>query len=257
MTSYENGAAFRPGSPALREDVTVALVKLKGYDTDDVDFSSITKFNDQNSISDSCKKYVAVAVDKGLISGFEDDTFRGQDTLTRAEAAILLWRAFQTGNDDKVVDGGQTPAGDVTQTPASTTNPTPSETPNTTPTTPEQPTTPESNTTTITENSFTGTLTYTGQVNRYAYTAGVSGGFRFDLVSDFRVDMLLYRENEEYLHHISAIDNDGFNISLEKGRKYIIYIRQSENFPNTNAYTVKIGVPNAPTFIDLPDLAAW
>ena len=104
MTTYEGGTAFRPDIAALREDVTVAMVKLKGYDVDNTDFSYIAKFKDQDSISDNCKKYVAVAVEKGLISGFEDDTFRGQNTLTRAEAATLLWQAFQKGNDDKVVD---------------------------------------------------------------------------------------------------------------------------------------------------------
>ena len=108
MTSYEGGAAFRPDIAALREDVTVALVKLKGYDADDVDFSYIADFSDQDSISASCKRYVAVAVEKGLINGFEDGTFRGQGTLTRAEAATLLWRAFQKGNDDKVVDAPNT-----------------------------------------------------------------------------------------------------------------------------------------------------
>lgn len=104
MTSYAGGAEFRPDIAALREDVTVAMVKLKGYSVDNVDFSYIAKFNDQDSISANCKKYVAVAVEKGLISGFEDNTFRGQNTLSRAEAATLLWRAFQKGNDDKVVD---------------------------------------------------------------------------------------------------------------------------------------------------------
>ena len=111
MTSYEGGAAFRPDIAALREDVTVALVKLKGYDADNVDFSYIAKFKDQDSISASCMKYVAVAVEKGLISGYDDNTFRGQGTLTRAEAATLLWRAFQKGSDDKVVDTSGTDAG--------------------------------------------------------------------------------------------------------------------------------------------------
>lgn len=108
MTSYAGGTEFRPDIAALREDVTVAMVKLKGYSVDNVDFSYISKFKDQDSISANCKKYVAVAVEKGLINGFEDNTFRGQDTLTRAEAAMLLWRAFQKGNDDKVVGNDQT-----------------------------------------------------------------------------------------------------------------------------------------------------
>ena len=82
----------------------MAMVKLKGYDLSNVDFSYLSNFTDTDSISNNIKQYVAVAVEKGLISGFEDNTFRGQATITRAEAATLLWRAFQYGNDNKVVD---------------------------------------------------------------------------------------------------------------------------------------------------------
>ncbi|MCH5188205.1 MAG: S-layer homology domain-containing protein [Oscillospiraceae bacterium] len=99
----ENGSVyFKPNQAISREDVTVSLVKLKGYSVSAVDYSYITKFEDFNSISNDLKKYVAVAIEKELISGYEDNTFRGQDTLTRAEAATLLWRAFQLGNDNKV-----------------------------------------------------------------------------------------------------------------------------------------------------------
>ncbi len=104
MTSFENGKSFRPDIAILREDATVAMVKLKGYNTNNADYSYINGFKDQSSISASCRKYVALAVEKGLIKGFDDKTFRGQATLTRAEAATLLWSAFQNGNDDKVVE---------------------------------------------------------------------------------------------------------------------------------------------------------
>ncbi len=125
LAAYTDGT-FKPDHSAVREDVTVSMVKLKGYDISKVDYSYLNQFTDMNSISNSLKAYVAVAVQKELISGFEDNTFRGQDTLTRAEAATLLWRAFQYGNDNKVVD---TPN---TTTPVQTPN-TPSTTPNTTP----------------------------------------------------------------------------------------------------------------------------
>ncbi len=102
--SNNNILSFKPNQAASREDVTVSLVKLKGYSVSDVDYSSLSAFKDIDSISNDLKKYVAVALDKKLISGFEDNTFRGQDTLTRAEAATLLCRAFQMGDDNKIVD---------------------------------------------------------------------------------------------------------------------------------------------------------
>ena len=96
---------YLPESNALREDIAVALVKLKGYDTSLYDESILkTMFTDWQSISQGARKYVSVAVEKGLISGYDDNTFRGQNSVTRAEAATLLWRAYQYGNENKVFD---------------------------------------------------------------------------------------------------------------------------------------------------------
>lgn len=96
---------YRPENNALREDIAVALVKLKGYSTTGYDLSMIkTMFSDWQSISTSAQPYVATAVEKGLISGYDDGTFKGQQGITRAEAATLLWRAYQYGDDNKVYE---------------------------------------------------------------------------------------------------------------------------------------------------------
>lgn len=108
LTGYSTstGTIYKPTTPALREDIAVALVKLKGYDISLADESILNMFTDSYSISSSARKYVAVAVERGIVSGYEDNTFRGQATITRAEAATLLWRAFQYGNDNKITDTG-------------------------------------------------------------------------------------------------------------------------------------------------------
>lgn len=103
MTGYKDGT-FRPNQAATREDVAVALVLIKGYDISDVDYSNLI-FSDNDTISNYAKAYVAVAVQHGLIAGFSDGTFRGQDTLSRAQAATLLYRGFQHGSADKVIGG--------------------------------------------------------------------------------------------------------------------------------------------------------
>lgn len=96
---------YKPEDKALREDIAVALVKLKGYDTSVYDESILkAMFIDWQSISEGARKYVSVAVENGLISGYEDNTFRGQASITRAEAATLLWRAYQYGNENKVFE---------------------------------------------------------------------------------------------------------------------------------------------------------
>lgn len=96
---------YHPNSYALREDIAVALVKMKGYDTSAGDASMLkTMFTDYESISAAAMPYVATAVERGLVSGYEDGSFRGQDSITRAEAAAMLWRSEQYGSDKKVAD---------------------------------------------------------------------------------------------------------------------------------------------------------
>lgn len=107
LSAYnQNGSSYYlPNAPALREDIAVALVKLKGYSITGADMTALLRmFSDYQSISESAKIYVASAVENGLISGYDDGTFRGQNGITRAEAATLLWRAYQYGNANKTYD---------------------------------------------------------------------------------------------------------------------------------------------------------
>lgn len=102
---------YMPDAAALREDIAVALVKLKGYDASSYDESVLeTTFTDYQTISLDARAYVAAAVEQGLISGYDDRTFRGQSTITRAEAATLLWKAYPDSNDTE-------PSTDVTPEP--------------------------------------------------------------------------------------------------------------------------------------------
>lgn len=131
MTAYQNGGQlyFKPTAGALREDMAVAVVRLKGYDARLADLSMIrTMFSDVSAISTEAQPYVALAVENGIISGYDDGTFRGQATITRAEAAAILWRAFQYGNDTKVIPGEI-----ESVAPAPTSAPTPKPTPKPTP----------------------------------------------------------------------------------------------------------------------------
>lgn len=111
MTGYRtaNGQyIFNPSAPALREDIAIALVKLKGYEVNRLpDHSTLeAMFKDYAGISASARDYVALAVENGLVSGYPDETFRPQATVTRAEATVMLWRAYQYGNDNKDVGSG-------------------------------------------------------------------------------------------------------------------------------------------------------
>ena len=50
LAAYTDGT-FKPDQAAVREDVTVSLVKLKGYDINSVNYSYLSQFTDTNSIS--------------------------------------------------------------------------------------------------------------------------------------------------------------------------------------------------------------
>lgn len=107
----QRATIYCPDLAAAREDIAVALVKLKGYSTDGADESILnTMFTDVSSISKDARKYIAVAVERGLVEGYDDGTFGGQYTITRAEATAMLWRAYQYGNDNKEFDIQITPS---------------------------------------------------------------------------------------------------------------------------------------------------
>lgn len=85
---------FAPMDEATRDHVTVSIVAVKEYIIEAADKGLVSRFADADTISEQYEADIAAAVEKGLITGFEDNTFRAKDTLTRAEAATLLYRAF-------------------------------------------------------------------------------------------------------------------------------------------------------------------
>lgn len=205
LTAYSDNT-YRPNQAAVREDVTMAMVKLKGYDVSDVDYSYLSNFTDTDSISNNIKAYVAVAVEKGLISGFEDNTFRGQATLTRAEAATLLWKAFQYGSNNKVADTPvrtpTTPEVTVMPTVTPISTPTPTATPVTTPT-PRPTPTPEPETIASSENPYV--------VDTIA-TVNISTNYTWEyMTSDDNNNLYYYDKNENTIY---VIDMDTERVSM-------------------------------------------
>lgn len=55
-------------------------------------------FSDSGSISEESQKYVYCATKNGLISGYEDGSFRGQNSITRAETAAMIHKAYAYKN---------------------------------------------------------------------------------------------------------------------------------------------------------------
>ncbi|MBM7865640.1 S-layer homology domain-containing protein [Heliobacterium gestii] len=95
-------AFFRPDEIATREDIAVAIVKVMGLDKSNLTNLNILEkqFSDVETLSPQLRPLVALAVERKIINGYPDGTFRGSDPVTRAETAALLDRLVKTTNDD-------------------------------------------------------------------------------------------------------------------------------------------------------------
>ncbi len=86
---------FYPDKSITRAEFAQMAVGAMYLDTTNADTSSMkTKFKDWATIPEDKLPCVALAVEKGIISGYEDSTFKPNNTLTRAEACTILKRAF-------------------------------------------------------------------------------------------------------------------------------------------------------------------
>lgn len=123
------GDYFKPNDAVRKEDMAVALVKALGYGNETADESILNNLKDKSGISKNLKKYVAVALSKGII---ESDAiansklkmFNPKASQTRATVAVLLSNVIQeekvtyddesidnlpqnyNNNDDNYVDNG-------------------------------------------------------------------------------------------------------------------------------------------------------
>lgn len=77
---------FLPENSITREDAAVIIYRHLG-----VEPAGNVEFADADSVSDYAKDAVATLSSLGVLSGYEDGTFRPQGTISRAEAAKILY----------------------------------------------------------------------------------------------------------------------------------------------------------------------
>lgn len=104
----ESEESVKPNQPADRLWATTLLVKsLKLEAEAKAKMNTNLQFRDASKIPAGSVGYVAVAIEKGLIDGFEDNTFRPNQNVTRAQLAALLDRAGnQLPDEDQSVSTG-------------------------------------------------------------------------------------------------------------------------------------------------------
>ncbi len=97
LSGYTNGTSvlYMPDDNAVREDMAVAIVNAAGLQNMSYNLSSLNKFSDKDLISENIKKYVAIAVENGLMNGNADGTFNPKGGLTRAEVSMLITNTME------------------------------------------------------------------------------------------------------------------------------------------------------------------
>ena len=88
IVGYEDGT-FKPSRNVNRGEAAIMLGRALNLDGTQKD----TSFSDVNA-SSKASGYIQSAVKEGIISGYEDGTFKPADTISRVEMAYLLVRAF-------------------------------------------------------------------------------------------------------------------------------------------------------------------
>lgn len=89
----ETDDAIQADKPATRLFAATLLVKALGLEAEaKAKANSTLNFKDANKIPAGSVGYVAVALEKNLITGYNDNSFRPNQPVTRAELAALLDR---------------------------------------------------------------------------------------------------------------------------------------------------------------------
>lgn len=89
---------FGIGMPIKRQDLSVMVYRALG--TEEAG-SGYSEFSDDNDISDYARSAVLYLNSYGIISGFDDNTFRPKENCTRAQAAKILCKILNAKKENK------------------------------------------------------------------------------------------------------------------------------------------------------------
>lgn len=104
---YEDGE-FKVDNHLTRVQAASVLVRALNLKTD-----KTTPFKDINSYAKDTQAEIAAAYHNGLIKGYEDDTFRPGEKVTRSQMALMFYRAYEQKNGKKYVPLKQAPFTDI------------------------------------------------------------------------------------------------------------------------------------------------
>lgn len=89
VSGYPDGT-FKPKNPVTRDGFTVMLIGALQPNA----AGAVLNFTDADQIGEWAKQAVARAVQLGVITGYDDGSFRPDTQITRAEMAVMIARAM-------------------------------------------------------------------------------------------------------------------------------------------------------------------
>lgn len=86
ITNGYDDNEFKALQNVSREELSVLAMRAFGATKSE----NITQFTDKSDISDWALDYINTATELGIITGYEDNTFKPNNNVTRAEAVVIL-----------------------------------------------------------------------------------------------------------------------------------------------------------------------
>lgn len=102
INGYPDGT-FKPNNSITRAEFCVVMVKFEGMQ-DYINPDALTGFEDLDTDANYAwaRPYVAMAVERGIINGFEDKTFRAADPVTYEQAIKMIICSLGYGEEGRM-----------------------------------------------------------------------------------------------------------------------------------------------------------
>ncbi len=101
--------SYTLNSPIMRYDMAELMSNVladKGHKASDSDKKAVkAKIGDWTDLGDTYQDCVSNAYALGVISGMDDGTFSGKSSMTRAQAAVTLYRMYEVVSGEKLDNG--------------------------------------------------------------------------------------------------------------------------------------------------------
>jgi len=96
LKGYED-CTIRPDNNISRAELVTMVIRAMGLTPSE---NPVLDFADKDSIPSWAAGYVALAKEHGIVSGYEDNTFRANKECTREEAVTIIMNAFKLGESN-------------------------------------------------------------------------------------------------------------------------------------------------------------